>query len=130
MTEKKVILAKTEFDAMEAELQDLRTIVASRTVLMIVEEKLNWRVAFHVASGTRIKYILGTDSDEANIKSLADHIEHLTIKLEQVEMDRHIEKSRLSDEIKRLTNRKWYQKLFNGIQQIKRIIWHNTEKNQ
>jgi hypothetical protein len=113
MTEKKVILAKTEYDAMEAELQDLRAIVANRTVLMIVEEKLNWRISFSAASGTKIKYILGTDSDEDNIKVLADQIEYLTIKLEQAEMDRHIEKGRLSDEISRLKAQKWYQKLFN-----------------
>jgi hypothetical protein len=122
MTEKQVILDKRDYDAMEDELTDLRTIVASRTVLTIVEEKLNWRISFGAASGTKIKYILGTDSDEDNIKVLADQIEYLTIKLEQAEMDYYVEKSRLSDEIKRLTNRKWYQKLFNNIQQIKRII--------
>jgi hypothetical protein len=113
MTEKQVILDKRDYDSMEDELTDLRTIVASRTVLMIVEEKLNWRISFSAASGTKIKYILGTDSDEVNIKVLADQIEYLNIKLEQAEIDRHVEKSRMLNEISRLKAQKWYQKLFN-----------------
>jgi hypothetical protein len=107
MTEKRVTLAKTEYDAMEAELKDLRTIVNSRTVLQIVEEDFGWHRARYAASGTRIKYILGTGSDEDKMKVLSDHIGDLYKKLANMEADL----GRKSDEIKRLTNLKWYQKL-------------------
>jgi len=133
MTEKQVILDKRDYDAMEDELTDLRIIVASRTVLTIVEEKLNWRISFGAASGTKINYILGTDSDEDAIKVFTEEIAYLKNKLKKAEEDldeSYREQGRKSDEIKRLTNRNWFQKLFNNIQQIKRIIWHNTEKNQ
>lgn len=119
MTEKKVILAKTEYDAMEQELSDLRIIVKSRTVLQIVEESLKWHVMYNTASGTRIKYILGTDSDEDTMKALMDQIEYLNKKLAKAESDLHesyLEQGRKSDEIKRLTKRNWFQKLFNSIQ--------------
>ena len=108
MTAKKVTLDKTEYDAMEAELQDLRTIVASRTILQIVEEDFGWHRAYYAASGTRIKYILGTDSDEDKMKVLSDYIGDLYKKLAKMEAD----SSRKSDEIKELKAKKWYQKLF------------------
>ena len=107
MTEKQVVLAKTEYDAMEAELRDLRTIVDNRTILQIVEEDFGWHRARYAASGTRIKYILGTDSDEDKMKVLSDHIGDLYKKLANMEADL----GRKSDEINRLTNLKWYQKL-------------------
>ena len=109
MTEKRVTLAKTEYDAMEAELKDLRTIVNSRTILQIVEEDFSWHRTRIAASGTRIKYILGTGSDEDKMKVLSDHIGDLYKKLANMEADL----GRKSDEIKRLTNLTWYQKLFN-----------------
>jgi hypothetical protein len=108
MSEKQVTLAKTEYDAMEAELTDLRTIVNSRIVLTIVEEDFGWHRARYAASGTRIKYILGTESDEGKMKVLAEQVELLYKKIAKMEEDL----SRKSDEIKRLTNLKWYQKLF------------------
>ena len=109
MQSKQVILAKTEYDAMEAELADLRIIVSSRTVLQIVEEDFGWHRARYAANGTRIKYILGTDSDEAKMKVLAEQVELLYKKIAKAEA----ELDRKSEEIKRLTNLKWYQKLFN-----------------
>jgi hypothetical protein len=109
MTEKKVILAKTEFDVMEAELRDLRAIVTSRTVVQILEESLKWHVVYNTASGTRIKYILGTDSDEEKMKVLAEGIEYAYKKLAKTESD--LRDSHL--EIKQLKAQTWYQKLFN-----------------
>jgi hypothetical protein len=108
MTEKKVILAKTEYDAMETELKDLRAIVSSRTILQIVEEDFGWHRARIAASGTRIKYILGTDSDEGKMKVLSDYIGDLYKKIAKMEAD----SCRKSDEIKELKAQKWYQKLF------------------
>jgi len=108
MKEKQVILAKTEYDAMEAELTDLRTIVNRRTVLTIVEEASNWSRVRYAASGTRIKYILGTESDEDKMKVLSEHIGDLYKKLAKMEEDL----GRKSDEINRLKKLTWYQKIF------------------
>jgi len=108
MTEKQVILAKTEYDAMEAELKDLRAIVRSRTVVQILEESLKWHVVCNTAPGTRIKYILGTDSDEEKMKVLADGIEYVYKKLAKVEQDLRDSHS----EIRKLKAVTWYQKLF------------------
>ena len=108
MQSKQVILAKTEYDAMEAELKDLRAIVNSRTVVQIFEESLKWHVVYNAASGTRIKYILGTDSDEEKMKVLADGIEYVYKKLEKTVSD--LRESHL--EIRKLKAITWYQKLF------------------
>ena len=108
MTAKKVILAKTEYDAMEQELTDLRAIVRSRTVLQIVEESLKWHVMYSAASGTRIKYVLGTNSDEDTMKVLMDHVEYVNRKLAKTESD--LRESHL--EIQELKAVTWYQKLF------------------
>jgi hypothetical protein len=50
---------------------------------------------------------LGTGSDEDKMKVLSDHIGDLYKKLANMEADL----GRKSDEIKRLTKRKWYQKI-------------------
>jgi len=110
MTEKQVVLAKTEYDAMEAELKDLRTIVDNRTVVKIIEEHTNWYSIRYTASGVRIKYVVSEKNSA--IDELAEDIEYLNKKLEQEKLDRYVEKGRLSDEISRLKAQKWYQKLF------------------
>jgi hypothetical protein len=108
MQSKQVILLKTEYDAMEAELKDLRAIVRSRTVVQILEESLKWHVVYNTASGTRIKYILGTDSDEEKMKVLAKGIEYAYKKLAKAESDLRDK----SNEIAKLNKQTWYQKLF------------------
>jgi hypothetical protein len=108
MKDKQVILDKYEYDFMERELNDLRAIVESRTVVQIVEESLKWHVVYKTASGTRIKYILGKDSDEDTMKALAEQIEYAYNKLAKAESDlrdSHVE----IRELKAVT---WYQKLF------------------
>ena len=111
MQSKQVILLKTEYDAMEAELIDLREIVNSRTIVTIVDEHLNWRLVRAVASGTRIRYVLGTESN-GEVKDLAKQIEFM-----QKEMDRmHAEYAtaiyKKHEEIEALKRVTWYQKLF------------------
>lgn len=119
MSTKQVILAKTEYDAMEEELNDLRTIVASRQVVTIVEENLNWRLTYATASGTRIKYIVWDDKDA--IKNLADQVDCVQKELENTKQElytAHIESGRKSDEINRLNKQTWYQKLFSKNKKI------------
>ena len=113
MTEKRVTLAKTEYDAMEAELRDLRTIVDNRTVVKIIEEHTNWYRIRHTASGVRIKYVVSEKNSA--IDELAEDIEFLQKKLEQVQSElemRNREVWQKADEIKELKAQKWYQKLF------------------
>ena len=113
MQNKQVILAKTEYDAMEAELTDLRTIVANRTVVKIIEEHINWYSVRHSANGVRIKYVVSEKNSA--IDELAEDIEFLQKKLERVqgELDiRNREVWQKADEIKELKAKKWYQKLF------------------
>lgn len=113
MSTKQVILAKTEYDAMEEELYDLRAIVKSRQVVTIVEENLNWRTTWASSSGTRIKYIIWNDQDAA--KNLADQVDLVQKELEKTKQElwaAHIESSHKSDEISRLNKQTWYQKLF------------------
>ena len=113
MKEKQVILAKTEYDSMEAELRDLRTIVDSRTVVKIIEEHINWYNIRHTADGVRIKYVVSEKNSA--IDELAEQIEWLQKKLERVrgELDmRNRELWHKADEIKELKAQKWYHKLF------------------
>ena len=110
MTVKQVTLAKTEYDAMEAELKDLRTIVDNRTVVKIIEEHTNWYSIRYTANGVRIKYVVSEKNSA--IDELAEDIEYLNKKLEREKLDRYVEKGRMSDEINRLKKQKWYQKLF------------------
>jgi hypothetical protein len=114
MTEKKVTLAKTEYDAMEAELRDLRIIVDNRTVVKIIEENTNWYSIRHTANGVRIKYVVSEKNSA--IDELAKDIEFLQNKLQRVqgELDmRNREVWQKADEIKELKAKKWYHKLFN-----------------
>ena len=114
MKEKQVILAKTEYDAMEAELQDLRTIVANRTVVKIIEEHINLYSVRHSANGVRIKYVVSEKNSA--IDELAEDIELLQKKLERVQGElemRNRDVWQKADEIKELKAKKWYQKLFN-----------------
>lgn len=108
MKNKQVILDKQDYDFMEQELKDLRAIVGSRTVLQIVEESLKWHLIYNRANGTRIKYILGTDSDEDTMKVLVEQIEYVNKKLAKAESD--LRDSHL--EIQELKAVTWYQKLF------------------
>jgi hypothetical protein len=111
---KQVILDKRDYDAMEDELTDLRTIVNSRTMLTIVEESLHWYRMYNTANGTRIKYVLGTESDEDKIKVFTEQVEFLNDKLKKMEKDlneSYEEQGRRQDEINRLKKLKWYDKI-------------------
>jgi hypothetical protein len=114
MEKKQVILDKRDYDAMEDELTDLRTIVNSRTMLTIVEESLHWYRMYNTANGTRIKYVLGTESDEDKIKVFTEQVEFLNDKLKKMEKDlneSYEEQGRRQDEINRLKKLKWYDKI-------------------
>ena len=113
MTGKQVILPKTEYDAMEEELNDLRTIVTTRQVVTIVEENLNWRLTWASSNGTRIKYIV--QDEQMAVKTLADQVDRVQKELEQMEFERNTAQRELGirqDEINRLNKQTWYQKLF------------------
>ena len=112
MSTKQVVLSKTEYDAMEAELADLRQIVNSRTLVTIVDEHLDWRRIRAYASGTRIRYVLGKDSN-GEVKNLAEQIEYLQKKMQQMHAEHAAAIYKKHEEIEALKKVTWYQKLFN-----------------
>jgi len=76
--EKQVVLAKTEYDAMEKELDGLRGIVNNRTVSKIFVPHAKYQRIKHLYSiescdlhypletmGTMVQYVLGTDGDSS-----------------------------------------------------------------
>ena len=77
MDDKKVILNKTEFDSMETELNNLRQIVESRTVSIIVIPKLTWSHLHLFGTGSvgdyNVQYVAGRDENEV-VKELSDEI--------------------------------------------------------
>jgi FtsZ-binding cell division protein ZapB len=125
MNEKKVILLKTEYDAMEKELSELRAVVDSKTLTKIFvphSEVMASRHIFNnhfhspIVGGTIVKYVSGLDNEEV-ITELAKEVEILkgyrkSLDERDSELDRaRYELSKAQDEIKRLSV-KWYNKLF------------------
>ena len=115
MQSKQVILDKIEYDSMENQLKDLRTILESRTVVQIVERHL-----IHHTGGMTIKYILGKDNDNA-IQELAAKLNQQVNEIQQLKKELSTSKIELRStntqlqikisEINRLNKLKWYHKL-------------------
>jgi hypothetical protein len=75
MDDKKVILNKTEFDNMETELNNLRKVVESRTIVTIKTPIYNWGY-IQATSSNYYEYIFGTDENEI-VKEISTEIEKL-----------------------------------------------------
>lgn len=78
MDDKKVILNKTEFDKMEADLKDFTSIIESKTVCRIGIPRLTWS---NIYGGSNIgsydvQYVIGSDENEI-VKELAAELEKL-----------------------------------------------------
>jgi hypothetical protein len=97
---------------MEEELNDLRQIVNSRTMIKVVEENLDWWAVLSRSYGTRIKYILGKDSS-GEVKEMADVADEILKKMIKMQEDHRIALSIKQEEIEALKKVTWYQKLFN-----------------
>ena len=132
MNEKKVILLKTEYDAMEKELSELRAVVDSKTLTKIFVPHSEFMASRHIfdnhfhspiVEGTIVKYVSGVDNEEV-ITELAKEVEILKGYRKSLdERDSELAKARYylnkarnelsktQDEIKRLSV-KWYNKLF------------------
>lgn len=115
MDDKKVILNKTEFDKMEADLQDFASIIESKTVCKIAVPRSIW-TSFSGASSPYcdIKYVIGCDENEV-LKELSSEIEKL--QEEKQELNQTI--NGLKAELRWHNNQKddwkdlpWYKKLF------------------
>jgi hypothetical protein len=66
MDDKKVILSKSEFDKMEADLNDFAAIIESKTVCRIAYPKLTWNTMYSKGEiGTyEVDYVVGCDENE------------------------------------------------------------------
>ena len=119
MSEKQVILAKTEYDAMERELRELRAILGSRTIAKIFVPYQNFRGhnsydGYGSRDGIQVQYVMGTYNDKA-IAELAAEVTKLNEKLDKCEYNIRLdgyELGRRADEINRLKKQTWYEKLF------------------
>ena len=126
--EKQVILLKTEYDAMEKELTELRAVVDSRTMAKIfvpyteyyrkkIYGKNNWdiEIPYHVI-GTMVHYMSGIDNEKV-VGELAEIVKEFDEckKLLKEKTDEliYVEQklSHAQNEIKRLSV-KWYNRFF------------------
>lgn len=114
MKEKQVILAKTEYDEMEAKLNALSSVVESRTISKIFVPYREWRFrGFPYVDGIIVEYISGTD-DNDTIKELAAEVTKLQDRVAECEREvesQGYELGRRQDEIDRLKKLKWYDKI-------------------
>lgn len=113
MDDKKVIVSKSEFDRMEADLNDFAAIIESKTVCRIVHPRINWS---HIHRGDYYdtQYVIGCDENEV-VKELGAEIENL--KKEKQELNHIVNELETKvrwyqcqeDEWKNLP---WYKRLF------------------
>lgn len=116
MSDKQVIMSKSEFDNMEKELNNLRKIVESKTVCRIGIPRLTWS---NIHGGSNIdsydvQYVIGCDENEIvnelgaeieKLKKEKGEINHIVNGLEtKIRWYQHQE-----DEWKNLP---WYKRLF------------------
>lgn len=116
MDDKKIILSKSEFDKMEADLNDFASIIKSKTVCRIAYPKLTWNTMYGNGEiGTyEVDYVVGSDENEV-VKELGAEIENL--KKEKGELNHIVNKLETKvrwyqcqeDEWKKLP---WYKRLF------------------
>lgn len=78
MDDKKIILPKSEFDKMEADLNDFAAIIESKTVCKIAIPRLTWSNMYGGSniSNYDVQYVIGSDENEV-IKELGAEIEKL-----------------------------------------------------
>lgn len=122
MSEKQIVMSKTEFDEMEQKLKALNEIVASKTTTAIFRHNYgepasyskDWYLPTRI--GTQISIVIGADENKI-IKELSDEIEQLrqdikdydtTIFSQGQEMRKLREKNENHD-WKKLP---WYKRLF------------------
>jgi len=116
MSDKQVIMSKTEFDQMEKDLNDLRNVVESRTVAKIKTPHLGWRPDTFNTYIDRyyVDYVIGSDENEI-VKELSvelekerKHVDELEAKMDTMLDDIHVIQRR-KDDWKKLP---WYKRLF------------------
>lgn len=106
MNDKKVILNKTEFDNMETELNNLRKVVQSRTIITIKTPIHNWGY-IHATSSNYYEYIFGTDENEI-VKEISAELEKERKYVDELEAKMDTMLNGLYD-WKKLP---WYKRLF------------------
>ena len=119
MDDKKVILNKTEFDNMEAELNNLRKVVESRTVAKIKTPHLGWSPTYGDTYIDRyyVDYVVGCDENEI-VNELGAEIEKL--KEEKKTLNQIIDTSErnlrwIQSQQDNWKNLPWYKRLFFSV---------------
>ena len=116
MSEKQVIVSKSEFDQMEKDLNDFASIIESKTVCRIAYPKLTWGNIYGDSeiSTYEVDYVIGSDENEiikelsAEIAKLKDTNETLNRIIDTSEGNlRWLQKQQ--DDWKHLP---WYKRLF------------------
>lgn len=113
MDDKKIILSKSEFDKMEADLNDFAAIIESKTVCRITHPRINW-MCTHGGNYYDVQYVIGCDENEV-VSELGAVIEKL--KKEKGELNHIVNELETKvrwyqcqeDEWKNLP---WYKRLF------------------
>jgi len=117
MSDKQVIMSKTEFDQMEKDLNDFASIIESKTVCRIAYPKLYWSNIYGRASeigSYEVEYVIGSDENEivkelsAELEKERKHVDELEAKMDTMLDDIHAIQRR-KDDWKKLP---WYKRLF------------------
>jgi len=114
MSEKQVIMSKTEFDKMEEDLSNLRKVVESKSIITIRTPHLGWNGSYTYNDSYFIEYVFGTEESEV-VKALKEEIER--VRKDRNELSKtasNLEHSndflkREKDDWKQLP---WYKRLF------------------
>jgi hypothetical protein len=119
MSDKKVILNKTEFDNMETELSNLRKVVESRTIAKIKTPHLGWSPTYGASyiDSYFIEYVFGTEENEV-IKELSAEITALkqtNASLNDILTLHEASIFRLQRQENDWKNLPWYKRLFFSV---------------
>jgi len=117
MSEKQVIMSKVEFDKMEKELDNLRKIVESKSIVKIKDPYLGWTGGYLTTGPAvryEVEYIFGVDENEV-VKALSEELDQARKdrdesykKISNLELSNHW----LKEEKDKWKNLPWYKRLF------------------
>jgi hypothetical protein len=114
MSDKQVIMSKTEFDKMEEELDNLRKVVEDKTITKIKTPHLSWNGAYTYVDSYFIEYIFGTEESEIvkELKEEIDRVKENNDNLKDNYIDLESRYIRLKLEENNWKQLPWYKRLF------------------
>ena len=114
MSDKQVIMSKTEFDKMEEELDNLRKVVKSKSIITIRTPHLGWNGAYTYTDSYFIEYVFGTEESEIvkELKGEIDRAKENNDNLKDNYIDLESRYIRLKLEENNWKQLPWYKRLF------------------